>query len=1084
MNFSIAFILQGWRVPVIPPTVNGVPITTYPLEPSDASALPDAQAYTGEEPTSQERKQRRRPGGRKRKRRPQSVPVPGEAQGNNNIETQTEWQPDKSGTVETDNQLAPNTQQDSIVAPTGGIFAHAEVQSQVVRVQGVNNAAGRSRIRENIQATTATESESFSARPVNKSYRRQYSVAKKEEEAAKQGEKAPSGTQSATDLKILLKQSGSLSLSEILQQQNLSLDDLLKGKQKALKALQNTAAPAHTTDELTTTPKTTRRLPPAPSRKPQTTTTAPTSKEILHEQTGLRRNLVNRISNFQRQTQPQPQAQTQPQQQTTQPAPVYESRESVEQPVITYLLPTKKTVSTIPTFTTEATSSEQSTIANSFNATGGRRMPMFRTKSIKEVVSAIRPDLTNSNSRKRMPMFMPAGNKTNSVLLHTSTQATRPAFEVSGNLRERTLPSRFNSTANSSLRLTNFGYGKNTINIATSEEAKSSAAPPLVTTIPSVITTTTVPTTSATRPTTTTVSPTVEHTRTSNRNRMIVRPGVRSKVYISTTLPPLVDTTGTENIIYITTSIPPSEEPSPISREAIDITLNERPEYDINKKLNESKPEMNAIEVEPESYPDAIPKRTVSLEDLFMTDDVPDDISESKSEDSLTLDDIIHSSTARSYHYSSSNENDLTRYPPKYSGPAFGRFRPKKPYSDVTERNPSLFTDINTRIFDDKGDLLDLLEDRRSGSRLVKVLQQRNMTLDQLVEHRKRGSSQVHLAEIFWNRTAPADTSSNESRDERLDMVAAFENFPKFSLGNLDSVEPGEIKTDSQGGNYFTSIFNVNPSNEISKVRDPPIMINLASAMASGRVNGMANSAWGSEDAAPADHNHLDRPSNKLTVHAPRRAPDSFDDVNELEGDAGRSHDMLDLELSGHGFKRQPEDGLDISLGVRSAIVASASIVCLSLGIFLVIFLICRWRQKRRKQITYSDRFQAVRGRLPILNSRGASPARRGTSPPLFLYGSRRSSKLNTMDANSPVVHDYLYEAMRKPFQWDESSTHRHNQQTTYWLNEAHKRDTKSDYNFFLALIALDYKRTEIQSCAIESTNEMIVRYCCPLRTA
>lgn len=50
------------------------------------------------------------------------------------------------------------------------------------------------------------------------------------------------------DLKNILKNSGGLSLSEILQQKNLSLDDLLKGKQNALLALQTTAvAPAQAT---------------------------------------------------------------------------------------------------------------------------------------------------------------------------------------------------------------------------------------------------------------------------------------------------------------------------------------------------------------------------------------------------------------------------------------------------------------------------------------------------------------------------------------------------------------------------------------------------------------------------------------------------------------------------------------------------------------------------------------------------------------------------------------------------------------------------------------------------------------------
>lgn len=214
-------------------------------------------------------------------------------------------------------------------------------------------------------------------------------------------------------------------------------------------------------------------------------------------------------------------------------------------------------------------------------------------------------------------------------------------------------------------------------------------------------------------------------------------------------------------------------------------------------------------------------------------------------------------------------------------------------------------------------------------------------------------------------------------------------------------------------------------------MREPPMMINLASAMVNGKVKNIANNTpWPSskdydseqeQSAENVDHNYLDRPSSKVTVISPRRSPppDSFHDVDLLESEAARSHDPLDLELSGHGFRRNSVtiENAELPLGVRSAIIASASIVGVSLCIFIIIFLTCRWRQKRRKKVSYSDRFQAVRGRLPILNSRDASPSKRGSSPPMFLYGSRRSSKLNTMDPNSPEVQEYLYEAMRKPFQ-------------------------------------------------------------------
>lgn len=69
-----------------------------------------------------------------------------------------------------------------------------------------------------------------SAPKETKSYRRSYSAGRREQQN-------PVQQNNAQDLKVLLKQAGTLSLSEILQQKNLSLADFLQGKKMALSAL-------------------------------------------------------------------------------------------------------------------------------------------------------------------------------------------------------------------------------------------------------------------------------------------------------------------------------------------------------------------------------------------------------------------------------------------------------------------------------------------------------------------------------------------------------------------------------------------------------------------------------------------------------------------------------------------------------------------------------------------------------------------------------------------------------------------------------------------------------------------------------
>lgn len=938
--------------------------------------------------SSQEPLRKRRRPGRKRKRRPQ------QGQQANNLESQTEWQPDQTESYSESYQPP----QDNVINKSGGIFAHADVQSQVVRVQGVNEPSGRARIRESIQATNENvpdQHEESSTRSGNKSYRRPYSVAKKEEVQTKQSNEPSSR---AADIKNLLKQSGGLSLSEILQQQNLSLDDLLEGKQKALIALQNTAAPPEQAEawEAVST-KSSRRI---PALAKASVAPIPT-REHDHP---ARRNITHRISNFQKPLQP-----------TTLPVPVHEAQVSVEQqPTGSYLIPHKKMVSTIPTlftYTTADSGVEVATISNSVDPNAVRRLPIHRTKPIKEVVSAIRPDLSNSGSRKRLPLFKSSLNKTVIAPLNTTSQTKLNAFEIPPKAKERPLPQRYLPGLNSALRLGNAANAKIETNNTISEEPTTSELP---------ITTTGASTTSTS----------TENTRVNYRNRLALRPRLRTpgQLLSSTSTQPSVEVTSEEIVrsadtIQFTTSLPQTDDPN---NEPNNESNDNLPDFDLNKKLNElneSAPELNIIELEAEHYQESKPKDTVSLEDLFLSDV---QVKTTERAD----DQFIHSSTSRSYNVAASGENGIPRYSTKYSSSETS----KRKHIDVTERNPSLFTDINTRLFDDKTELLDLLEDRRSGSRLVKVLQQRNMTLEELIEHRKRGSSQLHLSEIFLNRSQPDIPDSSEELGDKLDIVTAFENFPKFNLDNLKSIKPDEIKTDSQGSSYFTSIINIKPTSEIFKegrsVREPPMMINLASAM-SGQGRNIPNTPWGSSSndydsdkdlSGEDDDNYLDGDKiTKVTVIAPRRSPppESFHDIDEIENEASRSHDLLDLELSGHGFKRNSVtiETAQLPMGVRSAIIASSSIVGISLAIFIVIFVTCRWRQQRRKKVTYSDRFQAIRGRLPILNSRDVSPSKRGTSPPIFLYGSRRNSKLNTMDPNSPEVQEYLYEAMRKPFQ-------------------------------------------------------------------
>lgn len=932
--------------------------------------------------------QRRRRLGRKRKRRPHS------GDGDTNAANENDWKPSKDDGTQPSISVLVSASHSYTERDASSITNSRETAKTDKSADNTRFKVENARISHE-KDETKTPSPETSGQNSKKFSRRPHSASKKEE-AIKRNDNAASdllassSAGNAASLKNLLKQSGGLSLSEILQQQNLSLDDLLKGKQTALKALQNTASPPQ---EPTAT-ITTRRLPNLNKSVLSTPQTKESSASVPRRNTFVP---SSRIGGFKK---PQPTASVDL---STQPLSANVSRNWGPLHIID---PPKSLVSTIPTFTTEATNV---TVSKSSYESGVRRLPPSRLKPIKEVVSAIRPDLNNSGSRKRFSNFKKPEVK-NLSPVNATIQTNDTHQEVDQDVK----------VENSNITVLNTSYIKNVLSNVNMEDDNSMEMGGSVAATSTTVSTTTAANISST---------TTESTKTSLRERL--RPRLRSfhrnstTTTTTTTQAPISEASSTSseefpiNTIEITTTTF-----TPISTEnVINISKEIASDFDLNKKLNESTPEINLVEMDND---ESRSKEVASLEELFMTEFEDSDSITDKQEPF-----IPSSSTSRSDKIFNSQErpNSQKMF---LNSELVEIIQKSLTKLDVTERNPSLFTDIDSKIVDDKSEIMDLLGDRRGGSRLSKVLKQRNMTLDELIDHRIRGSSQLHLAEIFRNKTRSLETTTlkpnaTEIQNSKVNIVTAFENFPEFNIDHVKSVKPDEIKTDSDGSSYFTSIINIQPTLEVYKegneIQKPENVAPNDPWNSNPDIDILDVANQANTPSQSFDHNFMDTSSSKITLISSRRLPSSsvsLQDNIENEYTGGRSHDLLDLELSGHGYNRNPVmvENTQLPIGVRSAITASASIVIVSLSIFILIFLVCRWRQSRRRKVCYSDRFQAIRGRLPILSSRDPSPSKRSTSPAIGFCSSRRSSRLNTMDPNSPEVQEYLYDAMRKaPFQ-------------------------------------------------------------------
>ncbi|EDS33431.1 conserved hypothetical protein [Culex quinquefasciatus] len=756
-----------------------------------------------------------------------------------------------------------------------------------------------------------------------KAYRKPYSLAKRTEEEGGGSSGETTGKGTAADLKALLKQSGGLSLSEILQQRNISLQDLIKGKQMALAAL--TQSPLDLTTITEPENEVTSVIPTLSSvrfRVYDDSTKRPDFQEVK---------TIKRI-------------------------PVYSPSAA---PMIGTEYPT--TASTTTTSTTELPPSAQDetnsvediiTLENLGNRNDNVAIfptveikqlalnPVLptvkeeRLRPIKGVASRIRPDLSNSNIRteetiKRRPE-LPSRAYATAEQWHSSTPAT-PTTTTS--TREKWTPSPgLNEKREQFLQKLNQSKmrGRPSTTASTegtnAEENTESLA----------------------------LSDTEPPIQASSERSLMRVPTPRVRIAIK---PKQRQT--------------PSPPPSPPSATAT--TADAEIHEENVTKLLETEPELNIIE----KFTSFADVKSVSGEPLY-------EVHESANEEEDDLIERINQNTQRSF------TDSLEEY-----------------IRDVTESNPSLFNDLTPiGLSEDRRDILELMEDRRIGARLAKVLSQRNMSLEELLEHRKRGSSQLHLSEMITNKGKPME--------DKMDIVTAFEHFPRFNIGNLRSIKPDDIKLDSQGFSYFTSIINIRPTDETHK--EGRSMQDKQHKVLDWKLSHGTHQKL--------DH-FLGNGGSKGGLITPSRmsADAEFDSGNDQS-----SSDLLDLELTGHGFNHRHTvtiESTTMPLGVKSAILASSCIVGVSLAIFAVIFIVCRWRQRRRNKLNYTENFNMAKGRLPMHHQEGGMKTPLNDQHQQMVYTTgqhqlqreRKDSKVNTMDPNSAEVHDYLWDTMRKPFQ-------------------------------------------------------------------
>lgn len=246
-----------------------------------------------------------------------------------------------------------------------------------------------------------------------------------------------------------------------------------------------------------------------------------------------------------------------------------------------------------------------------------------------------------------------------------------------------------------------------------------------------------------------------------------------------------------------------------------------------------------------------------------------------------------------------------------------------------------------------KEELMEILKDPISRERLSRILELRNMTLDELVEQRERGSSQLHLADIFHSQKREP-----EATDEP-------------HIGRINSVEQKRIDPPNEPAVNIIKQ-KQEPDEPYAVTTFPAYKIEMEKA---SKEDGLQSffPFWGNIYTPFYTNVHED--SDKESTAGNSDTYSEFNNVQrieEIENKIAESvNEKLNVDFAQNNYSDDNDYG-SVSSGVKSAILASAVIVGASIVVFLTIFVVFRWSQKQ-KRLNYSNSFSESRIKSPIL---------------------------------------------------------------------------------------------------------------------
>jgi hypothetical protein len=406
------------------------------------------------------------------------------------------------------------------------------------------------------------------------------------------------------------------------------------------------------------------------------------------------------------------------------------------------------------------------------------------------------------------------------------------------------------------------------------------------------------------------------------------------------------------------------------------------------------------------------------------------------------------------------------------------QFQPE-PLSSQPQRKEG---NSEAKITSARDEILEFLRTDTGSDHLARILASRNMTLAELIEHRVRGSSQQHLADIFREsgQSISQLTEANKSDSYENDLINneiknnVIRNVQQDNINAIPSIhEMSTFLTDSHNEphnlemNQGIATISAQEQTEIGYSEDPqhtslseplvsdtlpsfhripPLYIPPVPNLRPGNPNLHSIPSWKISYQYPAfdpNNPHLRSPIITSRLTTPMPTPVISNDITHsivLLENIGQVHEVASNKVKGiMGPVKVDKDGdrqfdvlyrgdtddheLDSGLqtDVKSTIIVSSAILGPAILGFLAIFVVCRWRQKQARR-----RFVAgivnTRPHSPILIQREEKNICQSLSPVMVntrdLY--KRDVSLDGEDDNQDrgARRYYLWRTIRKTLRY------------------------------------------------------------------